>query len=635
MGALTLILYNDYNVSIDFIKAFNNIKSRGPHETTINTFSTNNISNLNARELNQVHSNLTRNDISKYIQWNFSLYYHRLIINDSTFNATQPFTDPIKYVMNKKNPDGSLLYPSLNSRPTRNLICNGEIYNYQTLINKFNLCACDLSSKCDVEIILPIYISNYDSNVSCDQCLIDALNLIDGDYAFVLTENINTYVLDSVNCFAVRDNFGVKPLYYVKNTFNNVYIFISEIKGLPLNIIKNVSYEINYVLPGHYWSFQNTIGHQNINSTSGDFIQYYSIDHYNDLNNCIINKTDPDTLNGIYEFISSIIEENVLSRYRNTDKPVGILLSGGFNSTLITALVVKYLVSIKNDFTLNPLHIFTVGDTLGSDDLDNSYAQKFIVFLENKYNIVLDHHLININEIEVLSSDINNIVYLLESYDPTTVRESIPFYYMIKYISSNTNIKVLLTGDGLNELGGYDQFKNLSDILFQQKSIQLLKTLHQHNLLRTDKISSNFGIEIRQPFINKTFIEYILSIHPIIKREVNYSNKSLPITKYIIRKSFENSIYGEELIPDSHLWRNPSKLSESLTNFNLRLNNYLNQSMTDNTYNSNMSILNTEGQNQQTLPKNKQDMFYRILFRNNFPNRDYIINMFWTDIWNV
>ena len=87
MGGLELILYNDFNVSNDFIKAFNNLKSRGPNETTINTYSTNNISNLNSRELNQVYSNLSRNDIATYIQWNFALYYHRLIINDTSFNA--------------------------------------------------------------------------------------------------------------------------------------------------------------------------------------------------------------------------------------------------------------------------------------------------------------------------------------------------------------------------------------------------------------------------------------------------------------------------------------------------------------------------------------------------------------------
>jgi asparagine synthase (glutamine-hydrolysing) len=633
MGGLEFILYKDFNLSIDFIKAFNNMKSRGPNETTINTYSTNNISNLNTRELNQVYSNLTRNDIATYIQWNFALYYHRLIINDTTFNASQPFTDPIKFMINKTKLDGSS--NDLKLRPVRNLICNGEIYNYKDLIEQFNLNEFDLSSNCDVEIILPLYIKDYDSNISVDQCLIEALNLIDGDYAFVLTENINTYVLNSVNCFAVRDPFGVKPLYYIKNITNNIYIFVSELKGLPINIIKNASYDINYVLPGNYWSFQNTIRHSNINSTSGDFIEYYSIEHYNDLNNCIINKTDPDTLNSIYEYITTIIEENVISRYKNSHKPLGILLSGGFDSCIITALLVKYLVSINNDFTLNPLHIFTVGDSLGDDDLDNIYATKLIEFLEKKYDIILDHHMININEIEVLASDINSIIYALETYDPTTVRDSIPFYYMLKYISENTNIKALLTGDGLNQLCGYRQFKDLDDIKFQQCSVKLLNNMHKYSLLRTDRISGNFGLEIRQPFINKKFIEYMLSIHPKIKRDISYSNDDSTITKYIIRKAFENSIYGDVLLPDIHLWRRQSRVSDSLTNFNLRLTKYFEENITDSTYNTNMLILNTENQNQNTLPKNKEEMYYRIFFRNNFPNRDYLVNMFWTDIWNV
>lgn len=631
MGAIELILYNDFNISVDFIKAFNNMKSRGTTETTVNTYSTNNISNLNTRELNQVYSNLTKNEIVTYIQWNFSLYYHRLAINDTTFNASQPFTDPIRHMINKKKIDGSLLYPNLHLRPTRNLICNGEIYNYKNLIRQFDLCSCDLSSECDVEIILPLYIRNYDSNISCDQCLIDALNLIDGDYAFVLTENINTYILDNVSCFVARDPFGIKPLYYIKNTSNNIYMFISEIKGLPSNIIKNVSYDINYVLPGSYWSFKNTIN----NPSSCDFIEYYSINNYYNLDNCIINKTDPDTLNSIYENITIIIEESVISRYGNSNKPIGILLSGGLNSTIIVALLVKYLVSINNDFVVNPLHIFTVGDTLGDDNLDSVYAEKFISFLESKYNIILDHHIININEIEVLSSDINSIVYALESYDPITVRDSIPFYYLLKYISENTNIKVLLTGDGLNELGGYQQFKGLDDITFQKNSVKLLNNMHRYNLLRTDKISGNFCLETRQPFINKKFIEYMLSVHPKIKREVNYSNESSPITKYIIRKSFENNIYGEELIPKIHLWRTESRLLNSLTNFNLRLTNYFKQSMTDNIYNTNMLLLNTENQNQHTLPRNKEEMYYRICFRDNFPNRDYLVDMFWEDTWKV
>ena len=630
MGGIEFLLYNNFNLSIEFIKAFMNMKSRGPNDTTINTYSTIDITNLNSNSLSQIYSNLTKNDIATYIQWNFTLGYHRLSINDNSFNASQPFTDPIQYMINKKV-NGQLFYPMLKSRPIRQLICNGEIYNYNDLVTEFDFKECNLSSTCDVEIILPLYIKNYDSSISCNQCLTEALDLIDGDYVFVLTENINTYILDTVNCFAVRDKFGVKPLYYVKNILNNIYIFISEMKGLPLAVIENKSFDINYVLPGNYWSFQNSIIHPNINN---DFIEYYSIDRYKDLNNCVINTTDPDTLNNVYKNIRLLIEEMIISRYSNSQKSVGILLSGGFDSCIITTLLVKHLVHINHDFILNPIHIFTVGDTLGNDDLDNTFATNLINFLETKYNIILNHHIININEIEILTSDINNIIYALETYEPVTVRDSIPFYYLLRYISENTNVKVLITGDGLNQLCGYQNFKGLNDQTFQEKSVELIKKMYQHTLLRTDKISGNFGLEIRQPFINTKFIEYILSIHPKIKREINYSNEQLPITKYIIRKTFETSVYGEEILPDTLLWRTQSRLSDTLTNLNLRLNNYFESYMSDDLFNSNMLILNTENQNQKTLPRSKEQMYYRMFFRKYFPNRDYIVDIFWDDIWN-
>ena len=105
--------------------------------------------------------------------------------------------------------------------------------------------------------------------------------------------------------------------------------------------------------------------------------------------------------------------------------------------------------------------------------------------------------------------------------------------------------------------------------------------MYKYNLLRTDRISNSFRLEIRHPFINKKLIEYILSIHPKIKRENVYSQKSLPITKYIIRKAFEKNVYNEEVMPENILWRQQSCLSNSLTNFELRLNIFFESYISD------------------------------------------------------
>lgn len=628
MGAVELLIYNKFNFSIDFINAFMNMKSRGPNDTTLNTYSTVDISNLTGSNYNTVISNLTKNELATYKQWNFTLGYHRLIINDTSFNGSQPFIDPIQTMVNRKV-NGVLICAELKTRPIRQLICNGEIYNYDSLVSEFNFGQCDLSSNCDVEIILPLYIKDYNTDITVDRCLINALNLLDGDFAFILTENINTYQLSTLNCFCARDPFGIKPMYYVKNNLN-IYIFVSEIKALPTSIIQNPTFYINYLEPGNFWSFQNTI-----NSTNNGFTKYYNIDKYMSLDNCILNNTNPDTLNDIYSNIQNIIQESIISRYNSSQKPVGILLSGGFDSCLLTALLIKYLVSISNDFTTNALHIFTIGDTNSIDDLDCIFAKEFVEYLEAKYSIDLNHHIININNIELLTTEnvINEIIYALESYEPTTVRDSIPFYYLLRYISENSNVKVLISGDGLNELGGYKNFKGLDDQTFQECSVNLIKNMYKYNLLRTDKLSGNFGLEIRQPFINKTFIEYMLSIHPKIKRENYFSNDQSPITKYIIRKAFDNSIYGEQLIPDDYLWRTQSTITNSLTNFQLRLNHFFETNMTNDYFNTNLSTLRSEGQYENTLPITKEEMYYRLLFRKNFPNRDYIVDSFWTDIW--
>lgn len=620
MGGIELVIYNKLNLSIDYVNSFLNIKSRGPHETIINTYSTTDISNLSSNNFNIIVSNLTKDELMTYKQWRFTMGYHRLVINDLSYNASQPFISPIQNMINKKTISGALACPNLRNMPIRQLICNGEIYNYTELLSEFNFGACELASTCDVEIILPLYINS--------KSLEEMLKLLDGDFSFILTENIDTYQLSNVNCFCVKDFYGVKSLYYVRNVPSNIYIFVSEIKSLPHNVINNKSFYINYVEPGNYWSFQNLISLNN-----NKFVNYYSIDEYKSLDSCIINKTDPDTLNNIYSNIQIILYDSIISRYKGSDKPVGILLSGGFDSCLITSIVVKYLISINNNFTDNPLNIFTIGDSNSVDDLDVHYSKQFIDYLENKYSITLNHHVININEIEVLTTDIDNIIYTLESYEPHIIRESIPFYYLLDYISKNTNVKVLLTGDGLDELCGYNHFINLNDVEFQETSVKLIQNMYKFNLLRTDKISGRFSLESRQPFINKKFIEYILSIAPNIKREKYYSNNKSAITKYIIRNSFDKVIYKEELMPHTNLWRIHSNITNSFTNFELRLDNYFNDLMSTNDFNINLSKLHNERHSKNTLPTNKQEMFYRLIFRKYFPNRDYIIDIFWKDLW--
>lgn len=613
MGGITVIIYenNNSNITNDFIKSFMNIKCRGPNDSSYTTLTTVDINQLNTHEYDLMTRNLSKNDIRVYRQYTFILCYHRLCINDTSYNGSQPFEDPIITKLGK--------YKDLSIRPKRQLLCNGEIYNYAELIGTNNFDDHDLQSTCDVEIILPMYIK---------YGLSEMLNQLNGDYAFVLTENINTYKLNTVNVYAARDFLGIKPLYIVKNAELNFIMFISEIKALPFHIIKNPSYYIEQIPPGCYWSFANN-----------NFTTFYDLSQFSDVANCQITSTSPDSLMSIYFNINSILTESIVSRYTSTDKPIGILLSGGFDSCIITSILIEYMINTQHynfDINKNNFEIFTIGDNLNSEiDLDVSYAKRFVQFLEDKYSIDIVHHIVYVNEIEILASDIEKIIYHLETYEPETIRESIPYYYLFKYIYANTNVKVLLSGDGVDELCGYHNFNDLDDILFQQKSVDLLKNMCKYDLLRSDRLSNTFSLEVRFPFLDKVFIEYILNLHPKLKRQGYYSNEHLPVNKYIIRKSFESTINnGITLLEHDILWRSHNCICESLTNFELRLNNFLNESMTTIDFNNSLTnLLSEQNINSNTLPKTKQEMYYRLIFRKFYPNRDYLIKKFWDDLW--
>lgn len=625
MGAIEFLIYDNGNIkyNIDFIKSFMNIKCRGYDETIFTSLSTDDLNNLNAQSQLVINSTLSKHEIKTYKQYNFKLGYHRHSINDISYNGAQPFIDPIEH---KKRQ-----YPDLKRRPTRYLLCNGEIYNYNKLVMTNKFTDKDLSSFCDVEVILPLYIKFKD--------IIKTINELDGDFAFILTENINTFELSNINIYAVRDFLGIKPLYYINNISNDMHMFVSEIKALPINIINNMSYQISHVKPGTFWSFQDK-----------KFIEYYSLESYKDLDNCIINSTDPDTLNSIYTNIHTLVNNSIISRYNNSEKNVGILLSGGFDSCLITSLLIKHLISINHNFIDNPLHIFTVGDSIDKDDYMNSmynssndhnekidceYAVQFVNYLETKYGIDLHHHVININNIDILKPDLDDIIITLETYEPEVIKESIPLYYLLRYIKQYTDVKILLSGDGLDELfGGYNEFKNIEDQDFQNKTVNLLQNLHKLDILRTDRISGRFGLEIRQPYLNKQFIEYVLSIHPKIKRAQKYSSSEETISKYIIRNAFDKHIYGEELLPHDNLWRVSKCLCCALTNFESRIHEYFDTHIPDEVYDHNYKLLLNENQNPKTLPTTKEEMFYRLTFRKKFPNRDYLVENFWLDEFN-
>lgn len=590
MGCLYFMLYdsNVSSINIEYVKSFMKMKHRGVDDTNYTIVNTPNISLSN---IDHVRSVLSRREIAEYRTHTFVTGYHRMSINDISKDGMQPFEDPIIHKIR--------YYPDLRNRPNRTLICNGEIYNYKELKETENFSDCDLQSNSDVEIILPMYIK---------YGIEDTLKKINGDYSFILTENLNTFDLKNINIFAVRDLLGTKPLYMIKSKNFMFYLFTSELKGIPENILKDPSYIIQEVPPGSYWSYKNSI----IDKNQNEFIKYIKLDYYRNLDNCVIRTTDPDTLSNVYTNIKNILTNAIVCRYNCSDVPIGILLSGGFDSSIILSILIYHLYCKNHNFKENPIHAFTIGNT---DSEDVKSAIKCIEFLEKQYEIDIIHHIIDVDIImddkkNNISDRIENVIYNLETSDKNTIRTSIPYTFLFEYIKNKTNIKVLLTGEGLDELCGYSELFRGDDELFQNKSIDLLENLNKYDLLRCDKLASFYNLELRHPFLDTSFIEYILSIHPKLKSPQVYNSNGDKIEKYIVRKSFDFSTNDILYLDDEILWRDIGDIRNCFSKLNTSLINYYEKLYTEkDLYNYTM---------ENPVQITKEEMHYCIIFNKNF-----------------
>ena len=422
------------------------------------------------------------------------------------------------------------------------LICNGEIYNYKELYKMMNVKPITNS---DCEVIIHLYIK-----YGIEQ----TLQMLDGVFAFSLLDNRN-FSSDSKIYFA-RDPYGVRPLYmlkYNKQSLDTVYGFSSELKQLTelcntLNKdstkLRKNNYNIYQFPPGtfcylelpfktlSYWK----IVEQTRYSTTG----FTSCNQITSIDSCIQN-------------IQKYLQNAVSKRCSTTDRPIACLLSGGLDSSLISALVNEY--HKKNN--LPTLETYSIG-LEGAEDL--KYAKSVADYLGTKHTEII------LTEEEFLNA-IPNVIKDIESYDTTTVRASIGNWLIGKYISENSKAKVIFNGDGSDELtGGYLYVgKAPNTIEFDKECRRLLKDIHMFDVLRSDKCISSHGLEPRTPFLDREWIQYYLSI-PFELR--NHSITNSP-EKYLLRKSFDKdnfkNINNLPLLPDDILWRRKEAFSDGVS----------------------------------------------------------------------
>jgi asparagine synthetase B (glutamine-hydrolysing) len=194
-----------------------------------------------------------------------------------------------------------------------------------------------------------------------------------------------------------------------------------------------------------------------------------------------------------------------------------------------------------------------------------------------------------------------------------------------------TDIKVLLTGEGLDELCGYENLFELGDELFQEKSILLLKNMSKFNVMGRDKIAGFYNLEVRHPFLDVSFVELMLSVHPMLKRPQKYDYSKGAIGKYIVRKAFDNSIVGSNFyINKTLLWKGISCISNSTKCLKVELDNYFRDMYSDPEFYSYIQYLR-QNMNITTCPRTKEEMYYKKVYDEMFPK--IIIDKMWDNVW--
>ncbi len=437
------------------------------------------------------------------------------------------------------------------------LAVNGEIFNHQE-IRKYINGSYKFLTQSDCEVILALYQKK-------GKDFIEELN---GQFAFALYD-------EEKDCYLIaRDHIGINPLYMGWDMHGQFYV-ASELKAL-----EGVCSKIEEFLPGHYYY-----------SPEGKFTKWYKRD-WSDYDAVADNQTDMDELRDALE--------QAVHRQLMSDVPYGVLLSGGLDSSVISAIASRYARKrIESGDTKEAwwprLHSFAVG-LEGSPDL--VAARKVADYLDTV------HHEIHFTIEEGLDA-IRDVIYYLETYDVTTIRASTPMYLMARVIKS-MGIKMVLSGEGADEIfGGYLYFhKAPSPEAFHVETNRKLERLHLFDCLRANKSLSAWGVEGRVPFLDKEFLDVAMRLNPADKMIKNGR-----MEKWLIRKAFEN------YLPESVLWRQKEQFSDGV---GYSWIDTLKQLTDDKVSDEQMD--NAHFRFPIHTPRSKEEYFYRSIYFEHFPS---------------
>ena len=387
-------------------------------------------------------------------------------------------------------------------------VTNGEIYNWRALNTEYGL---DCTTGSDCEVVGTLYKKFRGEGRS----LADFFRALDGVFATIIVDKAAQRII------VARDPFGVRPLY--SGVAAGKTFFASEMKAFPAGITS-----VKAIEPGTY--------------TEYDFhMRVVTTERYHTLSTLAL-----PVFSGLEAATSAVrvALETAVKKRMMTERPVAALLSGGIDSSLVAALVSRELRAAGAP----PLKTFSIG-MAGSSDL--AYAKKVANWIGS------DHTEVIVKPAQMISA-IPPVIRDIESFDTTTVRASVGNWLVAREVARQSDCKVVFNGDGSDEVfGSYLYFYNApSDREYEGEVLRLLREIHHFDVLRSDRSISSHGLEPRTPFLDKAFVQTVLSI-PL---EFRRPSKALP-EKWLLRRAFDDGV----TLPRDVLWRRKEAFSDGVS----------------------------------------------------------------------
>ena len=458
----------------------------------------------------------------------------------------------------------SIVDPQSGGQPLKSkdgkiiLTVNGEIYNHLAIREQLKG-EYEFQTGSDCEVILALYRKKG----------IHFLEDLNGIFAFVL------YDEEKDEYLVARDPIGVIPLYIGTDNAGHIMV-ASELKALE-------GYAVHYepFLPGHYYYSKEK---KQVRWYVRDWMEYDAV------------KDNPVDISDLKRSLEAAVQRQLMS-----DVPYGVLLSGGLDSSIISAIAKKYAAKrIENDSKTDAwwpqLHSFAVG-LKGAPDL--KAAKKVADYIGTV------HHEINYTVQEGLDA-IRNVIYYIETYDVTTVRASTPMYLLARVIKS-MGIKMVLSGEGADEVfGGYLYFHKAPDAkAFHEETVRKIGKLYLYDCLRANKSLSAWGVEGRVPFLDKEFLDVAMRLNPEAK-----ISPGKVIEKKILREAFS------DMLPDEVVWRQKEQFSDGVGYSWIDSLKQLTSNLV-----SDEEMAHASERFPVQTPMNKEEYYYRSVFEELFPSR--------------